>query len=39
MTESQEWTIAWLAAGGLLFIAKQIAEWIYYIIKWIKRDN
>jgi len=39
MTEGQEWTIAWLAAGGLLFIAKQIAVWIYYIIKRIKRDN
>ena len=39
MTDGQEWTVAWLAAGGLLLIAKQITEWIYYIIKRIKRDN
>lgn len=37
MTEQQEWAVAWLAAGGLLLIAKQIAEWIYYIIKKIQR--
>ena len=32
MTDGQEWTVAWLAAGGLFFIVVQIIKWIYYII-------
>lgn len=39
MNEHQEWVIAWLAAGGLLFTVGYIIKWIYYIIYYIIKDK
>ena len=33
MTDGQEWTIAWISAGGIFLIIKQIVEWIYHLLK------
>ena len=33
MTDGQEWTVAWLAAGGIFLMIKQIVEWIYHLLK------
>jgi len=39
MTEGQEWTIAWLVAGGIFIMVIQIVKWVYWLINKIKNNE